>query len=484
MAKVQLALYDLSRGLARSMSMALLGRQVDGIWHTGVIVYGKEYFFSGGIQAMKHEDFCAMHGGFRPEQYIDLGKTQIPEDLLQDFLREISPRFTAMTYNLFRHNCNNFSDEVSRFLLDRGIPEYIINLPNEVLQTPMGRMMVPMVEQMTTELHGGDPLAHAPFQPPASVVHATPAPTAAPAAPAPAATPVAPPPPAAVPQRDASGNIYPLLSKHTKPLLSPDTSVITTVVKRLEGSDAVHHMSPGDKEVLKALSTALTAGSTASLPAGAYGLLARLRAAHQESEFKLMCLLRVMALHAPESLEQAQEQRKCVVPIFTSMGQDGPFRSAQGLAMALCAAANMFGTPAGAALMVEADVMAPCVDAALQHLHHARADVRQLASALVFNFALQLTTNGSSSADSGDMPDEITQILLGCLEGLLDESDDLTAERRLMAAGCVMRKYKTHCTELVEGCELGHHVTQFVHASPANSQAKHLAVEVAHLLQA
>jgi PPPDE putative peptidase domain len=63
--KVQLALYDLSRGMARSMSYALLGKQVDGIWHTGIIVYGKEHFFSGGLQTAYHEDFVRSHGGFR-----------------------------------------------------------------------------------------------------------------------------------------------------------------------------------------------------------------------------------------------------------------------------------------------------------------------------------------------------------------------------------------------------------------------------------
>jgi hypothetical protein len=27
----------------------LLGKQIDGIWHTGIIVYGKEFYFGGGI---------------------------------------------------------------------------------------------------------------------------------------------------------------------------------------------------------------------------------------------------------------------------------------------------------------------------------------------------------------------------------------------------------------------------------------------------
>lgn len=38
---VSLRVYDLSRGMARQLSPALLGKQIDGIWHTGVLVYGQ-----------------------------------------------------------------------------------------------------------------------------------------------------------------------------------------------------------------------------------------------------------------------------------------------------------------------------------------------------------------------------------------------------------------------------------------------------------
>lgn len=52
---VQLAVYDLSRGLAKSMASSLLGVEVEAIYHTGVRVFGFEYFFSSGIQKMLPE---------------------------------------------------------------------------------------------------------------------------------------------------------------------------------------------------------------------------------------------------------------------------------------------------------------------------------------------------------------------------------------------------------------------------------------------
>lgn len=53
------------------------------------------------------------------------------------------------TYNLLSHNCNNFSDELAQFLCGKGIPKYILELPNEVLQTSLGNsLLLPLVQQL------------------------------------------------------------------------------------------------------------------------------------------------------------------------------------------------------------------------------------------------------------------------------------------------------------------------------------------------
>lgn len=39
--KIELAVYDLSNGLAAQMSQAILGQYIEGIWHTGVIVFNR-----------------------------------------------------------------------------------------------------------------------------------------------------------------------------------------------------------------------------------------------------------------------------------------------------------------------------------------------------------------------------------------------------------------------------------------------------------
>jgi hypothetical protein len=35
--------------MAAMFSLQFLGRKIDGIWHTGIVVYDREFFFGGGI---------------------------------------------------------------------------------------------------------------------------------------------------------------------------------------------------------------------------------------------------------------------------------------------------------------------------------------------------------------------------------------------------------------------------------------------------
>lgn len=72
---------------------------------------------------------------------VDLGVTHVPQDVFEEYLQEISPRFTAESYSLLSHNCNNFTNEIAQFLVGTGIPDYILQLPNEVLSSPMGPLI-------------------------------------------------------------------------------------------------------------------------------------------------------------------------------------------------------------------------------------------------------------------------------------------------------------------------------------------------------
>nr|XP_011458190.1 PREDICTED: desumoylating isopeptidase 1 [Fragaria vesca subsp. vesca] len=85
--RVTLNVYDLSQGLAKQMSMAFIGKAIEGIWHTGVSVYGNEYYFGGGIQ---HAPAGSTPYG-TPLRVVELGETHIPKVVFESYLQEISP---------------------------------------------------------------------------------------------------------------------------------------------------------------------------------------------------------------------------------------------------------------------------------------------------------------------------------------------------------------------------------------------------------
>ncbi|TKY66103.1 Desumoylating isopeptidase 1 [Spatholobus suberectus] len=149
--RVTLNVYDLSQGLARQLSMSFLGKAIEGIWHTGIVVYGNEYYFGGGIQ---HSPAGSTPYG-TPLRVVDLGVTHVPKDVFEMYLQDISPRYLPETYSLLTHNCNNFSNEVAQFLVGASIPEYILQLPNEVMSSPMGALILPMIQNLETTLKSG-----------------------------------------------------------------------------------------------------------------------------------------------------------------------------------------------------------------------------------------------------------------------------------------------------------------------------------------
>ncbi|CAK7231742.1 hypothetical protein SBRCBS47491_008035 [Sporothrix bragantina] len=141
--EVQLLVYDLSQGLARQMSMGFLGFQLDAIYHTSIELNGREYVYDGGILAIQP---YSSHMG-HPMEKLPLGTTNLTMDVIEEYLDSIRPIFTAEAYDLFQHNCNNFTDSFSNFLLGHGIPEHITGMPRAVLASPMGRMLLPQLVQ-------------------------------------------------------------------------------------------------------------------------------------------------------------------------------------------------------------------------------------------------------------------------------------------------------------------------------------------------
>ncbi|CAM9687415.1 unnamed protein product [Pylaiella littoralis] len=500
MARVQLALYDLSRGMAKAMSMAILGKQIDGIWHTGLIVYGKEYFFGGGLQSMPHEQFVQSHGGVGPTEYIELGSTDLSQELFEDFNREIQPRFTAQTYDLMKHNCNTYTNEASQFLLGKGIPEYIVGLPQEVLNSPMGGMLRPLLEQMTTQasffrrMNGADPYSalHQVQQAASIPLAAGGGAAAGVIAQAPAQTLAA----AAAEQRAATGAAgvagtqcgaegFPILDKHAKPLVGSDTAQAAPgVVARLKalGASVEGLLSEEEGVVLDALPTSIAAAKTSPVTPGSFRLMQKIVAKGsawpKKAEFLALVLVSLMVLHTAEG-DGMKDAMVEVAKRAQATGDDQ--LSAQSLSIAICAAANSFGAPPGVDHMMSTDVMPGWLDISLSGLQHERGEVRQMSSALLNNFSIFLVSQSRhGTANAGgevEMSDEATQIVFGALDGLQDETSQLIGLRRVLSAARLMRASGPCSVALVRDVGLHDQVAGFVTTSK-DGEAKRAATEL------
>ncbi|QDS77157.1 hypothetical protein FKW77_001553 [Venturia effusa] len=140
---VQLYVYDLSKGLARQFSQQFLGTHIDAVYHTAIVIEGIEYFYGAGVQTT----YAGRTHHGQPMEVVALGRTDLPMEIILEYLESLKERYTPEAYDLFLHNCNNFSNDFSMFLVGKNIPEHITSLPRRVLDTPFGQLLKPQLEQ-------------------------------------------------------------------------------------------------------------------------------------------------------------------------------------------------------------------------------------------------------------------------------------------------------------------------------------------------
>uniref|UniRef100_A0A1B6D8S0 PPPDE domain-containing protein n=1 Tax=Clastoptera arizonana TaxID=38151 RepID=A0A1B6D8S0_9HEMI len=148
--RVELYVYDLSYGYANQVSQFILGRHIEGVWHTAVVVFGTEYFF--GSHGISRADPGGTLLG-QPGRKLELGYTHVPRSVFEDYIDGLEEStFRGDKYNLLSHNCNNFTNEVSNFLVGQGIPTYILDVPEDVLNAPFGKTFVALIEKLSNSV--------------------------------------------------------------------------------------------------------------------------------------------------------------------------------------------------------------------------------------------------------------------------------------------------------------------------------------------
>ena len=498
--EVHLAIYDLSMGMAKNLSASFLGPQhaVDIIPHTAILAFGKEYFFGQGIEWCNPHEFRATRG-IQPIEIQPLGHTTFTQQQFEDWCRAqaANGNFGTLSYDLFHKNCNNFSEEAARqgLRLQSGVPQYILELPQKVLASPMGMMMRPMLEQMQitnnapTNTSNGASMGGTFGSTQSPAPAATPVPAANPWASIPAATSTtAPHPPASKETNKPVGT--PLLDKQTA-LLSTDTGVVKTCVNRLKPDEDIACL-------LSKLGDAKASWSQEDIDALTTYLRLVIESDTTNASFALM-LLRLLVLKQPLDADTSacKEDRSQSTQLVAKLLIEEKLSSMAACSMAWCVLSNAIGStqPPDWNVSVENDGynFNQVVDRALSDSDPSKdgasspshVSLRQSAAAFLYNSSRYLTNNNGESVSGGataDPSEGMMSILLGCLEHLSEETDVTVMQRLYMAVGQLLKssQFGETAVSLVKDLEL---VDYSIASGKGCKEVEGLAREVAGLLK-
>jgi hypothetical protein len=455
--EVQLAIYDLSRGMARNLSAQFLGQQfaIDAIPHTGIVVFGREYFFGGGIQSEDPSLFRRSTGMF-PIETQTLGRTTVNKTQFEQWCRSVNQngQYSANSYDLLSRNCNNFSHDaaMSGLRLSRGVPEWVLDVPRRFLSSPMGQMVRPMLENMQlSNVAGAEPVA--PFasagqvlSSSSSALSSSSSSAAAPVRPAdnpwanltpPSNTAVTPTATNTTTAVKATSST-PLLDTFTKPLESCDTKTVALCTKKLATDDM------SDQETLEQANQALSSGSLWSdhLAEKTCRIILQCLVENGSKLTFSLLLLRIVVLQSTS--EPALSLIKCMGWLqeeITGTANISVLKSPTARAMAWLTVSNACGCPSLLSVLpIESLVEAAVVDSSLES--QPRPEVRQAACAWLYNVALLSQSSSTSTvgeADGTELSDMVVSMLCACLEGVATEPDATARLRRLMVAGRILK---------------------------------------------
>lgn len=138
---VYLYMYDLSKGLAQLLSPWL---SLEHIWHSGVVAFGKEYFFA--------KDAVWDHPGKtdfgEPTKEVFIGYTLWSKVELHSFIcNELKPVFHRDTYDSIGNNCNHFADRLCLWLTGSHVPEEVLLQTEKLMQMSAVRVLRPALNR-------------------------------------------------------------------------------------------------------------------------------------------------------------------------------------------------------------------------------------------------------------------------------------------------------------------------------------------------
>lgn len=140
--EVTLHLYDLSNGMGQKLAPWILDHSLDGVWHTGLVCFGKEYFFS---RDTVFDEAGATSFG-KPCKVVSLGYTLWRQSELHKYIvDELKPKFHRDTYDAIDFNCNNFTNELCQYLCGKDLPPEVYNMALHLKSSALIRTIRPVL---------------------------------------------------------------------------------------------------------------------------------------------------------------------------------------------------------------------------------------------------------------------------------------------------------------------------------------------------
>lgn len=139
--------YDITGGGAKVMSL----QHLEGVWHTGLVIYGREYFFNG--QLVFKDPGGTSFG--TPTKVCQMGHTyRRKEELHLWVVEELKPLFTRANYDLLENNCNHFTNRIAFWLTGNHLPDEVMGQADSIKQMPVLMQMLKPVFRVAAECTG------------------------------------------------------------------------------------------------------------------------------------------------------------------------------------------------------------------------------------------------------------------------------------------------------------------------------------------
>ena len=149
---------DLSRGLAASGGAMVFGIPLSGIYHTSVHVFDMELWFHFDGQNMRRSKIArALESSSNITEFSEsLGKftevaqhggTSRSKHEVMLWLTTVQKTFYDNSYNIWTHNCNDFTSSLLSFLRAAPLSQTVMDVPSQILATTQGALLKPTIER-------------------------------------------------------------------------------------------------------------------------------------------------------------------------------------------------------------------------------------------------------------------------------------------------------------------------------------------------